>query len=126
MELEILQILEIVQTIKEVSDVINDNTNDGYLLPDEAISTLEKLADNSEEPNTDLEVYLSEIKSVLMYDEESNISSLQEISARLEVIDTRLDLEFLALNECFGFISTVLIVILSTKFFSWLMNTFSP
>lgn len=124
MELEILEILETVRIIKEVADVINGNTDDGYLLPEETMDVLDKLDDNSEEPNTDIEIYLSDIKNALMYDEE--YTALQEISARLEVIDTRLDTEFLVLNECFGFISTVLICFVSFKFFSWISNTFSP
>ncbi|MBE6846167.1 MAG: hypothetical protein E7508_10810 [Ruminococcus sp.] len=113
MEITLFDVLTAIETVQEVVDVINENTNDG--LPAEFTDG---------EANTDLEVYLSDISNALMYDEEN--TALYEISSRLEVIDTRLDTEFLVLNECFGLISTVLLTFLSIKFFEWVSNTFSP
>lgn len=112
MEITLIDVLTAIETVQNVVDVINENTDN---LPAEFTDG---------EANTDIEVYLSEISNALMYDEEN--TALYEISSRLEVIDTRLDTEFLVLNECFEFISTVLLTFLSIKFFEWVSNTFSP
>lgn len=118
----LLEVYEAVMAVKEVVDVIDEATKEA--VNEEAMEVIVAYGDNSDEPNTDVEQYLYDIKNALMYDEEN--TSLQEISARLEVIDTRLDTEFVVLNEFYGFCGCTLLTIVSIKFFSWLTNTFSP
>lgn len=122
LELTLLEVYEAVMAVKEVVDVIDEATKEA--VNEEAMEVIVAYGDNSDEPNTDVEQYLYDIKNALMYDEEN--TSLQEISARLEVIDTRLDTEFVVLNEFYGLCGCTLLTIVSIKFFSWLTNTFSP
>ncbi len=121
MELEILQILEIVQGIQEVTDIINGNTENA-LIPTETLYVINSFADG--EANTDVETTLEDIKDIFMYNEEYTV--FEEMSSRLELIDARLDTEFTVLNEFYGFCGCTLLTVISLKFFSWLTNTFSP
>lgn len=105
-----------------VNDVIELMQEEEALLPVETVEVINSLADGK--VNTDVETSLEEIKNALMYNED--YTALQEISSRLEVIDTRLDTEFLLVNEFFGLVSTILLCFMSFKFFSWVSNTFSP
>lgn len=113
MEITLIDVLTAIETVQNVVDVINENTNDG--LPAEFTDG---------EANTDIEVYLSDINKALMYDEEN--TALYEISSRLELIDARLDTEFTVLNEFYGFCGCAILTIICIKFFSWVSNTFSP
>ncbi len=119
--MEIIEVYEAVQAVKEVVDIINDNT-DGQLIPQEVTDVL-KTFGNSQTGDNDIEILLNDIKSSLMYDEKN--TALYEISSRLEVIDTRLDKEFEVLNHCFGVVIVGLITIVSWKFFGWIMRLVS-
>ena len=117
----LVEVYEAIETVKEVLDVVNDNTDDGFF-PVEVAETLMTLSDG-ETGNNDVEILLQDIQESLMYDDEN--TALYEISSRLELIDARLDTEFNALNEGVSFICTALLVMVVCKFFSWIMNLFS-
>lgn len=119
--MEIIEVYEAVQAVKEVVDIINDNT-DGQLIPQEVTDVLKTFGNNQTGDN-DIEILLNDIKSSLMYDEKN--TALYEISSRLEVIDTRLDKEFEVINRCFGVVIVGLITIVSWKFFGWIMRLVS-
>ncbi len=121
MEITLIEVFEAVTAVKEVVDVISGNT-DGELIPQEVIDVLKSFGD-SEQGNNDIEILLTDIKDSLMYNED--YTALQEISSRLELIDTRLDTEFIVINNGLGLIIASLIAILSWKFFSWLMRIVS-
>lgn len=121
MEITLIEVFEAVTAVKEVVDVISGNT-DGELIPQEVIDVLKSFGD-SEQGNNDIEILLTDIKDSLMYNED--YTALQEISSRLELIDTRLDTEFTVINNGLGLIIASLISILSWKFFSWLMRIVS-
>ncbi len=119
--MEIIEVYEAVQAVKEVVDIINDNT-DSQLIPQEVTDVL-KTFGNSQTGDNDVEALLNDIKTSLMYDEKN--TALYEISSRLEVIDTRLDKEFEVINRCFGVVIVGLITIASWKFFGWIMRLVS-
>lgn len=121
MEITLIEVYEAVTAVKEVVDIISGNT-DGELIPQEVTDVLKSFGD-SEHGNNDIEILLTDIKDSLMYDDD--YTSLQEISSRLELIDTRLDTEFVVINNGLGLIIASLIAILSWKFFSWLMRIVS-
>ena len=114
----LVEVYQAIQTVKEVLDVVNDNTDDGFF-PVEVADVLMTLSDG-ESGNNDVEILLQDIKESLMYDEEN--TALYEISSRLELIDARLDTEFQLANNFFGFVASALLAILSCKFFSWVAN----
>ena len=121
--MELAEIMELLESIKFVVDIIDENTNgDTEIIPQDVIEVLESFGDD-EHGNNDIEVLLSDIKNSLMYDEES--TAIYELSSRLEVIDTRLDTEFTVINNCFGLIIASFITIISWKFFSWIMRLVS-
>lgn len=101
---------------------IHDYVSDDIDLPQEAIDVLLSFADD-ETGNNDIEKTLVEIKNSLQYDE--NYTALEEISSRLEVIDTRLDLEFEVLNFGISVIGTVALAYASGKFLSWIFRILS-
>lgn len=111
----IFEVYQLCQDIKYVVDLISSDSDDGLL------EVLETFTDG--ETNNDLELQLADIKNSLMYNED--VTALSEISQRLEVIDTRLDREFIALNDCFSFIGTTLLLFVCFKFLNWLVNAFS-
>lgn len=117
-----LEIWELLQTIKTVVDVIDENTQDTEVIPQEVVDVLQSFGD-SEQGNNDIEALLSDIKSSLMYDEDN--TALYELSSRLEVIDTRLDLEFEVLNFGISVIGSVLLATVSIKFLSWIYRFIS-
>lgn len=86
--------------------IINDDSNDTGAL----VEVLETLTDG-ELGNNDLE-------TILMYDDENSVYN--ELSSRLEVIDTRLDWTNQLLAEGFGFVWTGIVLYFSIRFFAWL------
>lgn len=119
---EVITIVEVFSAIKSIADLFDndgDGSLDGSLVPQEVVDVLDTFTDG-EQGNNDVENILVDIKQSLMYDEE--YTSLSEISARMEVIDTRLDEEFKVINNGFSFIITALITLLSWKFFGWIMR----
>lgn len=122
---EIITLAEVYQMIKTIANLFDkddDGNIDGELIPQEFVDFLNTLKDD-EYGNNDIEDILVDIKRSLMYDEEN--TAISEISARLEVIDTRLDTEFEVINDGLGLIVTSLIAIISWKFFGWLMRLIS-
>ena len=134
----VFEVYQLCTDIKYVVDLLNSNSDDGLLevletftdgestndiekISDELVTVLETFTDG--ETNNDLELQLADIKNSLMYNED--VTALSEISQRLEVIDTRLDREFITLNDCFSFICTALLCFISFKFFNWLFRAFS-
>lgn len=114
----VITIIDIVNAIKQAF-----GGDDGVdLLPQEVADMLKSLSDG-EQGNNDIESLLVEIKDSLRYDED--YTALQEISSRLELIDTRLDKEFEVINSSLGFICTGIVTIVLWKFFSWIMRLFS-
>lgn len=122
--------MEEIQTVLTIIDIVNaitkafDSDGDGEIevLPQELVDILTTFSDG-EQGNNDVENILVEIKDSLMYNEE--YTALSEISARMEVIDTRLDKEFDTINYGLGLITTALITLLSWKFFGWLIRLVS-
>ncbi len=120
-----MEVVETVITITEIADLLNkifDSDGDGQIIPPELAEVLNSF-DNGEVGDNDIEILLDDIKSSLTYNED--YTALQEISSRLELIDTRLDTEFIVINNGLGLIIASLIAILSWKFFSWLMRIVS-
>lgn len=120
-----MEVVETVITITEIADLLSkifDSDGDGQIIPPELAEVLNSF-DNGEVGDNDIEILLDDIKSSLTYNED--YTALQEISSRLELIDTRLDTEFIVINNGLGLIIASLIVILSWKFFSWLMRIVS-
>lgn len=99
----VLDVKTLVDSKDDLSDLVNllDDNSDGQI-------------------NTDTEKLLSEIKNSLQYNED--YTALQELSSRLELIDTRLDLEFECLNYGIGVIGSVLLAYTSMKFLSWIFR----
>lgn len=110
---EVITILEVYNAVQEVKELVG---------ADDDLSQLVDILDNSldGEMNTDTEILLSDIKNSLQFNED--VSALGEISSRLELIDTRLDLEFEALNFGIGVIGSVLLAYTSMKFLSWIFR----
>ncbi len=120
-----MEVVETVITITEIADLLSkifDSDGDGQIIPPELAEVLNSF-DNGEVGDNDIEILLDDIKSSLTYNED--YTALQEISSRLELIDTRLDTEFIVINNGLGLIIASLIAILSWKFFSWLMRIVS-
>ena len=121
--MELAEIMELLESIKFVVDIIDGNTNgDPEFLPPEVIETLESFSDG-EHGNNDIENLMIDIKNSLMYDEEN--TAIYELSSRLEVIDTRLDTEFEVLNFGISVIGSILFLIASMKFLSWVFRFIS-
>lgn len=118
----LLEVIEVIQVFIKIFDSDGDGEIDGDVIPPEVIEMLGTLTDG-EQGNNDIENILVDIKDSLMYDEKS--TAISEVSARMEVIDTRLDKEFEVINTGLSFIVTTLITLLSWKFFGWLMRVFS-
>ncbi len=110
---EVITILEVYNAVQEVKELIGSDTD---------LSTVIDLLDNSidGEINTDEEKLLVEIRDSLTYS--GDVTALSEISSRLELIDTRLDTEFEALNYGIGVIGSVLLAYTSGKFLSWIFR----
>ena len=115
----LLEVIEVIQVFIKIFDSDGDGELDGDVIPPEVIEMLGTLSDG-EQGNNDIENILIDIKQSLMYDEEN--TAISEVSARMEVIDTRLDKEFEVINTGFSFIITALIILLSWKFFGWVMR----
>lgn len=110
---EVVTILEVYNLCNEIKEFVSDDVD----LPVDVIEVLKTFGDG-ENGNNDIEKTLVDIRDSLMYDNEN--TSLSEISSRLEVIDTRLDLEFECLNYGIGVIGSVLLAYTSMKFLSWI------
>lgn len=120
-----MEVVETVITIAEIADLLSsvfDSDGDGQIIPQEFTDIL-KSFDNGEIGDNDIEALLTDIKASLTYNED--YTALEEISSRLELIDTRLDTEFIVINEGLGLISACFITSLGWKFFSWLMRLVS-
>lgn len=113
MEEGAITLLEIYNLVQDVKMLVDQK--------DDLSELVDLLDDNSDgEINTDSEKLLSEINDSLHFNED--YTALQELSSRLEVIDTRLDLEFECLNFGIGVIGSVLLAYTSMKFLSWLFR----
>lgn len=120
-----MEVVETVITIAELAELLKnifDSDGDGEIISQELIDVIDSFG-NGEAGDNDIETLLVDIKSSLTYDED--YTALQEISSRLELIDTRLDTEFTVINEGLGLISACFITFLGWKFFAWLMRLFS-
>ncbi len=109
---EVVTLYEVYQAVQSVKDLIATDDNTAL------IEFLELSSDG--EINTDTEILLENIKNSLQYDDE--YTALEELSSRLELIDTRLDLEFECLNFGIGVIGSVLLAYVSTKFITWILR----
>lgn len=110
------------------SSILNFVDDDAEIIPQELVDVIttfdSECTDIAEfEPNNDIELLMYEIHNSLQYNED--VTALSEISQRLEVIDTRLDREFIAVNDCYSFICTLLLCFVSFKFLDWLLRAFS-
>lgn len=115
---EVTTVITVIDFVNAIKQAFGSSPDDDIeVLPQEVIDLLSSLSDG-EQGNNDIEALLTDIKSSLTYNED--YTALQEISARMEVIDTRLDNEFKELNSSLGFISTGIITIFVWKFFSWI------
>ena len=115
-----MEVIETVITITEIADLLKsifDSDGDGEVISQELIDVIDSFG-NGEAGDNDIETLLVDIKSSLTYNED--YTALQEISSRLELMDTRLDTEFTVLNSSIGFIATGIITIFVWKFFSWI------
>lgn len=115
---EIITIVEVYNLCTEILGFVDDEAE---VIPPELITVINTFNDG--EVSNDMEKYLEQINTSLMYNDD--VTALSEISQRLEVIDTRLDKEFIALNDCFSFISTALLCFICFKFLNWLVRAFS-
>ena len=122
MELTLIEILEILTTIKGVVDLIPIDEDSTEVIPSELIDMFETLNDG-EVGNNDIEVLLSDIRTSLVSEEQQPY--LAEVQQRLDIVDQRLNSEFIALNDCLGFMATTLICFVSFKFFNWLFDVVS-
>lgn len=111
-------IVEVYQILTQIQELLSDDTE----LPAEVVDVLKTFGDG-ENGNNDIEKTLVDIRDSLMYDEEN--TAIYELSSRLEVIDTRLDLEFECLNYGIGVIGSVLLAYTSMKFLSWIFRFIS-
>lgn len=121
MEITLFEVLEAVTAVKEVVDVINGNT-DGELIPQEVTDVLKSFGD-SEQGNNDIEILLTDIKKSLITSDES--AYMEMVSNRLDVIDERLNAEFIALNDCLGLIATCFLSFFAFKVITWFYNLLS-
>lgn len=113
MEVSLFDVYTLVSEVKSLVETGSDFSE-----------LVDLLDDNSDgEINTDTELLLDEVKNSLQYNED--YSALQELSSRLEVIDTRLDAEFEVLNFGIGVIGSVLLAYTSGKFLSWIFRIVS-
>lgn len=113
MEETAITLLEVYNLVQDVKTLVDQK--------DDLSQLVDLLEDNSDgQINTDTEKLLSEIKNSLQYNED--YTALQELSSRLELIDTRLDLEFECLNYGIGVIGSVLLAYTSMKFLSWIFR----
>lgn len=108
-----ISLFEVYTLVSEVKSLVETGSDFSELV--------DLLDDNTDgEINTDTEILLDEVKNSLQYNED--YTALQELSSRLEVIDTRLDLEFQCLNFGIGVIGSVLLSYVSGKFLSWVFR----
>lgn len=125
--MELVEIWEAVQTVKDIVDIINENTSSGSeAIPQEVVEVLQSFGDG-ERGNNDIEVLLSDIKSSLISDYVVSDDETYEltISQRLDIIDKRLDSEFITLNDCFGLIATCFLSFFAFKILTWLYDSIS-
>lgn len=113
MEITLLEVYTLVSEVKSLVEAGSDFSE-----------LVDLLDDNSDgDINTDTEILLQDIKNSLQYDED--YTALQELSSRLELIDTRLDLEFECLNFGIGVIGSCLLAYVSGRFLSWIFRFIS-
>lgn len=99
--------MEEVATIAEIIGILNELK--GILGKDDPLATL-----------TDGKLGNNDLEQMLMYDKEN--TALAEMSARLEVIDNRLDCTNQLLSHGFGFICTFVFVACAFKFLNWIYS----
>ena len=107
-------VAEVYQLVSSVYDIVADKADEQVM-----IDFVTSLSDG-EKGNNDLELILTDIRDSLQYNED--YTALQELSSRMELIDTRLDLEFECLNFGIGVIDSVLLAYASMKFLSWIFR----
>ncbi len=125
--MELIEIYEAVQAVKQVVDVIDDNTN-GQLIPQEVTDVLKTFGDGSEisEPNNDIEVLLTDIKNCLMTTYTDGTETVTMTAAqRLDIIDDRLNSEFITVNDCLGLMATCMLTFFAFKVITWFYNLLS-
>lgn len=113
MEEGAITLLEVYNLLLDVQNLVNSK--------DDLSQLVDLLDDNSDgQINTDSEKLLSDIKNSLQYNKD--YTALQELSGRLQVIDTRLDTEFKVLNWSIGVIGSLLFAYITIKLLSWLFR----
>jgi len=125
--MEITEVYEAVQAVKQVVDIINDNT-EGQLIPQEVTEVLKTFGDGSEvsEPNNDIEVLLTDIKNCLMTTYTDGMETVTMTAAqRLDIIDDRLNSEFITVNDCLGLMATCMLTFFAFKVVTWFYNLLS-
>lgn len=109
-----ITIAEVYDLVSNVYDIVSSEVDN------QVVVDFVKTLTDSEKGNNDLELILTDIRDSLQYNED--YTALQEISSRMELIDTRLDLEFECLNFGIGVIGSVLLAYASMKFLSWIFR----
>ena len=120
--MELIEVYQAIMAVKEVVDIINENTDDTEVIPQEVIDVLQTFGD-SEQGNNDVEALLSDIKTALV--SEDDVSYMAYTAERLDIIDQRLNSEFIAVNDCLGLIATCFISFFAFKILTWLYNSIS-
>ena len=106
--------MEFVETAITANDIVNaikqafgkDGDGSIDILPQEVTDLLESLSDG-EQGNNDIETLLVDVNN------------------NLQVIDQRLNAEFMAINDCLGLIATCFLTFFSFKVITWLYNLLS-
>ncbi len=117
----VITALEIAEVLYEVFD----SDGDGQVIPQEAIDVLESFG-NSEAGDNDVEALLTDIKNSLVTtytDGEETVT--MTVGQRLNIIDERLNAEFITVNDCLGLITTCLLSFFSFKILTWFYNILS-
>lgn len=120
-----MEVVGTVITIAEIADLLKsifDNDGDGQIIPSEITDLLETFSDG-EHGNNDIESLLTDIKTSLTADD--NTAYMEMVSNRLDVIDERLNAEFIALNDCLGLIATCFLSFFAFKVITWFYNLLS-
>lgn len=113
--------VETIFTLAELIQALSQSVKNGEMLPQEMIDFLDTL-NNGEMGDNDIENLLVEIKNSLVT---ANDTETITISHRLDVIDARLDREFLSLNNCLSMIMTCAFSFFVFKIITWFYNILS-
>lgn len=104
-----MEVVETAITISEIANLLKsifDSDGDGELIPQEISDLLDTFSDG-EQGNNDIETLLVDVNN------------------NLEIIDQRLNAEFMAINDCLGLIATCFLTFFSFKLITWLYNLLS-